>query len=143
MPENTSKTAAKKTVSQRIAEASDKRDQAKASGDYVPTSDLDKDLDAANEEVQDYLEMHQIKQGEYVEDNEESEQNKKDAVEVEDHSAELSAQEVAEGAVEGQKEQRQQRAKEREERKFARSAQKDSERTKVSTGSAPKVESKS
>lgn len=143
MPENQSSTrTAKKTVSQRIAEASDKRDQDKASGDYVPTSDLDKDLDAANEEVQDYLEAHSIKQGLYVEDVEESEQNGPDA-KVEDTSAEATAQEVADGAVEGQKEQRQQRAKEREERKFARSSQKDSERTRVSTGSAPKADSKS
>lgn len=117
------KTAAKKTVTQRVYEASDKRDQDKAKGDYVPVSDLDKDLDAANEEVQDYLESQAIKQGLYVEDVEESEQNGPDA-KVEDTSAEATAEEVAEGSVEGQKEQRQERAKEREERKDARTAKK-------------------
>lgn len=66
----------------------------------VPVSDLDKDLAQANEDVADYLNAHAIKQGAYVEDVEESEQNKPGNVEVEDHSAELSAQEVADGAVE-------------------------------------------
>jgi hypothetical protein len=140
MAENqTSKTAAKKTVTQRVREASAKRDQDKAAGDYVPTSDLDKDLDAANEEVQDYLEMHSVKQGLYVEENEESEQNGPDA-KVEDTSAEATAQEVADGAVEGQKEQRQQRAKERLE---ARKKGEAPPKSQVSTGSAPKAESKS
>ena len=117
------KTAANKTVTQRTYEASDERDKKKAEGDYVPTSDLDKDLEAANEEVQDYLESQAIKQGLYVEDVEESEQNGPDA-KVEDTSASATAEEVAEGSVEGQKEQRQERAKERQERKDARSAKK-------------------
>ena len=120
----TEKAAAKKTATQRTFEASDKRGSDKAEGDYTPASDLDKDLEAANEEVQDYLESQAVKQGAYVEDVEESEQNKDDNVEVEDHSAELSAEEVAEGSVEGQKEQRQARAKEREERRKAHTAKK-------------------
>lgn len=116
--------ATKKTAAARKVETADKRNAERESGDYVPVSDLDKDLEAANEEVEDYLEQQAIKQGAYVEGVDESEINKEDNVEVDDHSAELSAQEVADEADPDKAERRKAKAKERTERREARTAKK-------------------
>lgn len=70
----------------------------------VSLNDLDKDLAKANERVQSYLTKHLVKQGYHNPDDpfvegDEAKQNDPEAVKVKDHSAELSALDVAREAT--------------------------------------------
>ena len=64
----------------------------------VSLNDLEKDLKKGNEAVQELLLKEQIKQGEFFKDNKDSKQN--DPKTSKETSADLSAVEVAEKAVE-------------------------------------------
>jgi hypothetical protein len=78
-------------------------------------NDLEKDLDLGNERVADLLNEHAVKQGyfnpkDYTLDPKQAEQNDPKTVEVKDHSAKLTALEVAEGATKDQAKQDKARA---------------------------------
>jgi hypothetical protein len=76
----------------------------------APVSDLEKDLDAGNARVLDLLNEHAVKQGyhnpdDFTLEKDQASQNDPKNVEVKDHSAELSAQEVADEATKDQEKQ--------------------------------------
>lgn len=90
-------------------------------------NDLEKDLDLGNARVVDYLNEHAVKQGyhnpkDYTLDEKKAEQNDPKTVEVKDHSAKLSALEVAEEATKEQ--EKQDKAREARFKKAARDADK-------------------
>lgn len=76
----------------------------------APASDLEKDLDKGNARVLDLLNEHAVKQGyhnpdDFTLDEKAAEQNDPKNVEVKDHSASLTAQEVADEATKEQEKQ--------------------------------------
>ena len=73
-------------------------------------NDLEKDLDKGNARVVDLLNEHAVKQGyhnpdDYTLDKGQADQNDPDNVKVKDHSAEMTAEEVAEEATKDQEKQ--------------------------------------
>lgn len=90
-------------------------DQKKNDKPDVSLNDLEKDLEKANERVQDYLTAHAVKQGYHNPDDpfvkeDQAKQNDPENVEVKDHSAKLSALEVAEEATKDRAKQDKERA---------------------------------
>jgi hypothetical protein len=76
----------------------------------VSLNDLEKDLDKGNERVLDYLNEQAVKQGYFnpddpTVDSKLQEQNDPKKVEIKDHSANLSALEVAREATKDQEKQ--------------------------------------